>query len=146
MNEGVLQNDAAHFLNGFKIYFLSFRHNTIKSKMAKTAWHKHVAAFRAAHKGMDNKKVFSEAAKTFNKQSGGDQPIAPPIPVMVKQRGGGQLEYSNFTSSPKLANMVPTDLNVVATNYSGGSKKSKKRGSSKRRGSKRRGTKRRSRH
>ena len=116
--------------------------------MAKTAWHKHVAAFRAAHKGMDNKKVFSEAAKTFNKQSGGGNSgnNAPAIPVMVKQSGGGQLEYSNFTSSPKFANMVPTDLDVVAAQYSGGSKKSKKRGSSKRRGSKRRGTKRRSRH
>ena len=34
-----------------------------------TVWIKHVAAFRKAHPGMDPKKVFGEAAKTFKKQS-----------------------------------------------------------------------------
>ena len=83
-------------------------------KMAKSAWIKHVAAFRAAHKGMDPKKVFGEAAKTFKKQSGGTAL-------------GGELSPSSFHSSPKYASMVPTDLNTqVATQYSGGkSKKSR---------------------
>ena len=96
-------------------------------KMAKSAWIKHVAAFRAAHKGMDPKKVFGEAAKTFKKQSGGTAL-------------GGELSSSSFHSSPKHASMVPTDLNTqVATQYSGGkSKKSRKSRSRKSRSHKRR--------
>jgi hypothetical protein len=80
------------FLNEFKIYFLSFRHNTNYKhtlKMAKSEWIKHVAAFRAAHKGMDPKKVFGEAAKTFkkNKQSGGLPQLSPnPVHGMRSSR------------------------------------------------------------
>jgi hypothetical protein len=63
------------FLNDFKIYFLSFRHNTNYKhtiKMAKGAWMAHLAQFRKAHPGMDPKKVFGEAAKTYkHKQLGG---------------------------------------------------------------------------
>jgi len=82
-------------------------------KMAKSAWIKHVAAFRAAHKGMDPKKVFAEAAKTFKKQSGGS--------------ALSSLNPSPFHSSPNYASMVPTDLDTqVVTQYSGGkSKKSR---------------------
>jgi hypothetical protein len=126
----VLQNDAAHLLNGFKIYFLSFRYNAItKIKMAKSAWMLHLAAFRKDHPDMDPKKVFGEAAKTYKK----------------KQSGGMEaLGSSPFTASPKLAHMVPTDLDTqVATQYSGGSKRRGSKHGSKRRGTKRHGTKRR---
>jgi hypothetical protein len=80
-------------------------------KMAKSEWIKHVAAFRAAHKGMDPKKVFGEAAKTFkkNKQSGG-LPQLSPHPVHGMHGSGVDLDTQ------------------VATQYSGGkSKKSKSR-------------------
>jgi len=122
----VLQNDAVHFLNGFKIYFLSFRHNTITTiiKMAKSAWHRHVAAFRAAHKGMDPKKVFGEAAKTFKKQSGG-------------AAMGGELQPESFVANPEFPS-TGTGVQMTARLYSGGSK----RRGSKCRGSKRRGSKR----
>lgn len=41
-------------------------------KMAKGAWMAHLANFRKAHPGMDPKKVFGEAAKTYkHKQLGG---------------------------------------------------------------------------
>ena len=80
--------------------------------MAKSAWMLHLDTFRKAHPGMDPKKVFGEAAKTYKK----------------KQSGGMEaLGSSPFTADPKLASMVPTDLNTkVATKYSGGkSKKSR---------------------
>jgi hypothetical protein len=99
--------------------------------MAKSAWHRHVAAFRAAHKGMDHKKVFGEAAKTFKKQSGG-------------QALGGELQPESFVANSKFPS-TGTNLQLTATQYStGGSKRrgSKCRGS-KRRGTKRRGSKRR---
>ena len=87
------------------------------------AWMEHLKKFRAANKGMNNKLIFAAAKKTYKKQSG----------------GGEALGSSPFTADPKLASMVPTDLNVVATQYSGGSK----RRGTKRHGSKRHGTKRR---
>ena len=83
--------------------------------MAKSAWHLHVAAFRAAQKGMDPKKVFGEAAKTFKKQSGGEAmggTLAPRSISGIKGDSG-------------------TGLQLKANLYSGGG--------SKRRGSKRRG-------
>lgn len=88
-------------------------------------WIKHVAAFRKAHPGMDNKKVFGEAAKTFKKQ---------------KQSGGDALGGSLSPSEvPSGGSTSGTALQVQATEFSGG-KKSKRRGS-KRRGSKRSGSK-----
>jgi len=94
-------------------------------KMAKSAWIKHVAAFRAAHKGMDPKKVFAEAAKTFKKQSGGDNTwITPTGPISPPPMGGGSAlspaPVKGYTSSGK-------DLDTqVATQHSGGkSKKSR---------------------
>ncbi len=98
--------------------------------MAKSAWIKHVAAFRAAHKGMDPKKVFGEAAKTFKKQSGGS--------------ALSSLNPSPFHSSPKHAS-VPTDLDTqVATQYGGGkSKKSRSKKSRKSRSKKSKSHKRR---
>jgi len=97
-----------------------------------SAWIKHVAAFRKAHPGMDPKKVFGEAAKTFKKQSGGSAL-------------GGDLSPSGVPSGGSTSGAA---LQVQATQFSGG-KKSKRRGSkrsgskSKRRGSKRSGSKRR---
>jgi hypothetical protein len=102
-----------------------------------SAWIKHVAAFRKAHPGMDPKKVFGEAAKTFKKQ---------------KQSGGDALGGSLSPSGvPSGGNTSDAALQVQATTFSGG-KKSKRRGSkrsgskSKRRGSKRRGSKSKRRH
>ena len=97
--------------------------------MAKSAWMDHMANFRKAHPGMPFAKVAQEAAKTYKK----------------KQSGGMEaLGSSPFTASPKLAHMVPTDLDTqVATQYSGGSKRRGSKRGSKRRGSKRHGTKRR---
>jgi hypothetical protein len=87
-----------------------------------SAWIKHVAVFRKAHPGMDPKKVFGEAAKTFKKQS-------------AKQSGGdalgGELSPSGVPSGGSTSG---TALQVQATTFSGG-KKSKRRGS-KRGGSK----------
>jgi len=86
-----------------------------------------VAAFRAAHKGMDPKKVFGEAAKTFKKQSGGS--------------ALSSLNPSPFHSKHA---SVPTDLDVVATQYSGGkSKKSRSKKSRKSRSKKSKSHKRR---
>jgi hypothetical protein len=97
-----------------------------KRKMV-SPWIKHVAAFRKAHPGMDNKKVFGEAAKTFKKQ---------------KQSGGDALGGSLSPSGvPSGGSTSGTALQVQATTFSGG-KKSKRRGSkSKRSGSKRSGSK-----
>ena len=93
--------------------------------MAKSAWIKHVAAFRAAHKGMDPKKVFAEAAKTFKKQSGGDNtpgntPTGPIFPAMTGGSALSPAPVKGYTSSGK-------DLDTqVATHYGGGkSKKSR---------------------
>ena len=142
MNKGgVLQNDAAHFLNGFKIYFLSFRHNaitpTIKMAKSKSAWMLHLAKFRRDHPGMDPKKIFGEAAKTYKKKQSGGQAM------------GGDLQPDSFVADPNFPS-TGTNLQLTANQYSiGGSKRrgSKRRGSkcrgSKRRGSKRRGSKRR---
>ena len=89
-----------------------------------SAWIKHVAVFRKAHPGMDPKKVFGEAAKTFKKQS-------------AKQSGGdalgGELSPSGVPSGGSTSGAA---LQVQATTFSGG-KKSKRSGSkSKRSGSK----------
>ena len=67
--------------------------------MAKaTAWIQHVAAFRKAHPGMDPKKVFGEAAKTFKKHSakhsGGSalSPATSPEPVLGLASSGIDLD------------------------------------------------------
>ena len=102
-------------------------------------WLAHMAAVRRKYPKLHFNEVARKAKETYQKQSGGSSPW-PPVPVMMK--GGSTLASSTFTPNPKFANMPPTDLDTVATLYSGGSKKSKKRRSSKRRGTKRRGTKR----
>ena len=88
-------------------------------------WIQHVAAFRKAHPGMDPKKVFGEAAKTFKKQS-------------TKQSGG------LAALSPEPVSGMPvssgTGLQLLATTYSGGKKRSAKRGA--KRGGNKRSTKR----
>ena len=92
--------------------------------MASSPWIKHVAAFRKSHPGMDPKKVFGEAAKTFKKSP--------------KQRGGS----APLGSSP-VAGMSSsgTGLQIKATQFSGG-KKSKRRGRGSKRSTKKRSTKR----
>ena len=89
--------------------------------MAKSAWIKHVAAFRAAHKGMDPKIVFGEAAKTFKKQSGGSalSPLSPEA-VSGMQHSGG------------------TALQMKAAQYSGGKSKKSRSKKSRSRSHKRR--------
>ena len=87
--------------------------------MASSPWIKHVAAFRKSHPGMDPKKVFGEAAKTFKKSP--------------KQRGGlaalGSSPVSGMHSSG-------VDLDTqVATQHGG--KKSKRRGRGSKRSTKR---------
>ena len=93
-------------------------------------WIQHVAAFRKAHPGMDPKKVFGEAAKTFKKQG---------TKQSTKQSGG------LATLSPEPVSGMPdssgTGLQILATTYSGGAKRSAKR-SAKRGGNKRGGKKR----
>ena len=111
----------------FKIYFLSFRHNSnqqnynLQNKMAKSAWMIHLAKFRKEHPGMDPKKVFGEAAKTYKKQSGGSAlggSLSPtPISGITETSGAG--------------------LQLDATMYSGGKRSASKRSASKRSASKR---------
>ena len=96
-------------------------------------WLAHMAAVRRKYPKLHFTEVARKAKETYQKQSGGSSPM---------MKGGSTLASSTFTPNPKFANMPPTDLDTVATLYSGGSKKSKKRRSSKRRGTKRRGTKR----
>ena len=73
-------------------------------------WIQHVAAFRKAHPGMDPKKVFGEAAKTFKKQSGGSAL-------------GGELSPESVHGMPHSSGSA---LQMKATQYSGGkSKKSR---------------------
>jgi hypothetical protein len=94
-----------------------------------TAWIKHVAAFRKAHPGMDPKKVFGEAAKTFKKQS-------------TKHSGGSAL---GGDLSPEAVSGLPissgTNLQMTATQYSGGAKKRSAKRSGKKRSTKRSGKK-----
>jgi len=101
-------------------------------KMAKSAWMLHLAKFRKDHPGMDPKKIFGEAAKTYKKKQSGGQAL------------GGELNPESFVANSKFPS-TGTNLQLTATQYStGGSKRrgSKCRGS-KRRGTKRRGSKRR---
>jgi len=99
--------------------------------MAKTAWMVHLDTFRKAHPGMDPKKVFGEAAKTYKKkQSGGTLPQLNPEPISGIKGDSG------------------TGVQMTARLYSGGSKRrgSKRHGSKRhgsKRGTKRRGSKRR---
>ena len=76
-----------------------------------SAWIKHVAAFRKAHPGMDPKKVFGEAAKTFKKQS-------------TKQSGGLPALSPDAVSGMSSSG---TGLQIQATQFSGGAKRSTKR-------------------
>ena len=77
--------------------------------MAKaTAWIQHVAAFRKAHPGMDPKKVFGEAAKTFKKHS-------------AKHSGGSALG-SDLSPEPVLG-LASSGIDLdtqVATQHGGG--------------------------
>jgi hypothetical protein len=88
--------------------------------MAKaTAWIQHVAAFRKAHPGMDPKKVFGEAAKTFKKHS-------------AKHSGGSAL--GNGLSPEPVSGLASSDIDLdtqMATQY-GGKKRSTKRSAKKR--------------
>jgi len=89
-----------------------------------TAWIKHVAAFRKAHPGMDPKKVFGEAAKTFKKQS---------TKQSTKHSGGSAL---GGDLSPEAVSGLPrssgTNLQMTATQFSGGAKKRSAKRSAKR--------------
>ena len=97
-----------------------------------TAWIKHVAAFRKAHPGMDPKKVFGEAAKTFKKQS---------TKQSTKQSGGSALGGDLSPDAVSRLSSSGIDLDThVATQY-GGKKRSTKR-STKRSAKKRSGKKR----
>jgi hypothetical protein len=86
-----------------------------------SAWIKHVAVFRKAHPGMDPKKVFGEAAKTFKKQG---------TKQSTKQSGG--LSALNPEAVDPGMSSSGTEIQIVATKYSGGAKRSAKRGGSKR--------------
>lgn len=92
--------------------------------MASSPWIKHVAAFRKSHPGMDPKKVFGEAAKTFKKSP--------------KQRGG----LSDLGSSTVVTTHISDLAPQVATRHGG--KKSKRRGRGSKRSTKKRSTKKRS--
>jgi hypothetical protein len=117
---------------GLKYIFspLNINHNITHKTMA-SAWIKHVAVFRKAHPGMDPKKVFGEAAKTFKKQS-------------TKQSGG----LSALSPEAVVSGMSSsgTGLQIQATQFSGGAKrsakKSKRRGRSAKRSTKKRSAKR----
>jgi hypothetical protein len=91
---------------------LNITHKTMAS-----AWIKHVAVFRKAHPGMDPKKVFGEAAKTFKKQG--------------TKQSGGLPDLSPEAVVPGMSSSG-TDLQILATTYSGGKKRSAKRGGKKR--------------
>jgi hypothetical protein len=121
---------------GLKYIFspLNINHNITHKTMA-SAWIKHVAAFRKAHPGMDPKKVFGEAAKTFKKQS---------TKQSTKQSGGLPALSPDAVSGMSSSG---TGLQIQATQFSGGAKRSTKRSAkkSKRRGrSAKRSTKKRS--
>jgi hypothetical protein len=125
-----LSKHDAPFLNGFKIYFLSFRHN-IKShnttKMAKNAWMLHLQAFRKAHPGMSVPDAAKGAKKTYkSKQHGGDAMGGALSPVPVSGMDGPD---------------SGAGIQIMAAQFSGG-KKSKRSGSHNRSGSKRSGSKR----
>jgi hypothetical protein len=121
---------------GLKYIFspLNINHNITHKTMA-SAWIKHVAAFRKAHPGMDPKKVFGEAAKTFKKQS---------TKQSTKQSGG----LSALSPEAVVSGMSSsgTGLQIQATQFSGGAKrsakKSKRRGRSAKRSTKKRSAKR----
>jgi hypothetical protein len=96
-------------------------------------WMEHLKKFRAAHPGMDNKLIFTEARKTYKKgQSGGTAlggDLSPePISGIHHTSGGAALQ-------------------MEVTQYSGGKSRRKrssaKRGGSKKRSNKKRGSKRR---
>ena len=92
-------------------------------------WMDHLKKFRADHPGMDNKKIFSEARKTYKKGQHGGLPALSPESVP-----------SGMSSSGSAL------MNIEATQYSGGkSRRVKRRGvkrSAKRSGSKKRSAKR----
>jgi hypothetical protein len=96
-------------------------------------WMDHLKKFREAHRGMDNKLIFTEARKTYKKgQSGGGAlggDLSPePISGIHHTSGGAALQRE-------------------ATQYSGGKSRrkrsNKKRSGSKKRSNKKRGSKRR---
>jgi hypothetical protein len=93
-----------------------------------SAWIKHVAAFRKAHPGMDPKKVFGEAAKTFKKQG-------------TKQSGGALSPVPGVFGPHNSAS--PETASGLQIKFSGG-KKSKRRGRGSKCGAKKRSTKKRS--
>jgi hypothetical protein len=83
-------------------------------------WMDHLKKFRAAHPGMDNKLIFTEARKTYKKgQSGGAAlggDLSPePISGIQHTSGGAALQ-------------------MEATQYSGGKSRRVKRSSAKRSG------------
>ena len=90
--------------------------------MAKVnAWMVHLKKFRAAHRGMNNKLIFSAAKKTYKKQSGGGAL-------------GGSLTPSDISG---ISGTSGNALQNKAGMYSGGKRRSSKRRSSKRRSSRR---------
>jgi hypothetical protein len=91
--------------------------------MAKVnAWMVHLKKFRAAHRGMNNKLIFSAAKKTYKKQSG------------HRHRHGGGALGGSLTPSDISGT---TALQGKASLYSGGKRCSRRRHSSRRRSSKR---------
>ena len=109
-----------------------------------SAWIKHVAAFRKAHPGMDPKKVFGEAAKTFKKQgtkqstkqSGGLPALSPDAVSGMSSSGTGlQIQATQFSGGAKRSTKRSTKRSA---------KKSKRRGRGSKRSTKKRSTKKRS--
>jgi len=97
-------------------------------------WMDHLKKFRAAHPGMDNKLIFTEARKTYKKGQSGGSAL------------GGALSPESV--APGMSSSGGAALQLEATQYSGGKSRrkrssSKKRGGSKKRSNKKRGSKRR---
>ena len=137
---------------GFKIYFLSYKHNTISNRMAKSkgnsskppnAWMAHVKRVGAENPGMGLRDILVKAKASYKKEKHGGSLVI--LPMLGGSKGGqsGGLSALTPEAVSGMNHSSGTALQMKAAQISGGKKSKRKCSGSKRRGSKRRGSKRR---
>jgi len=107
-------------------------------------WMDHLKKFRAEHPGMDNKLIFAEAKKTYKKgQSGGAAlggDLSPELISGIHHTSGGaalQLEATQYSGGKK-SRRAKGSKRKHSAKHGGSKKRSAKHGGSKKRSAKRR--------
>ena len=132
---------------GFKIYFLSYKHNTISAiehRMAKSksksqgnsskppnAWMAHVKRVGAENPGMGLRDILVKAKASYKKEKHGGSLVLLPMLGGSKGQSGGQSALAPANVSGGMSHSSGTALQMKAAQFSGGKKSKRKRSGSK---------------